>query len=120
MKIPTVARRRTQLFTALTDNQPVKGFRLNVAKPHAQAMLANMDGPTAAVPAPMQKLLILAKSKAVRCSHQAGYVYSQEPSAMIVATIAAAQPGERVLDLCAAPGAKTTQLASQLQGRGYL
>lgn len=53
-------------FTALTDNQPVKGFRLNIAKPHAEAMLAKY-GP-AAVPAPYAEAAYLAKSKAVRCS----------------------------------------------------
>ncbi|WP_288723595.1 RsmB/NOP family class I SAM-dependent RNA methyltransferase [uncultured Enterococcus sp.] len=105
-------------FTALTDNQPVKGFRLNVAKPHAQAMLAKY-GP-AAVPAPYAEAAYIGEVKGRSLLHQAGYVYSQEPSAMIVATIAAAQPGERVLDLCAAPGGKTTQLASQLQGKGLL
>ena len=50
--------------------------------------------------------------------HQAGYEYSQEPSAMIVGTVAAAKPGEKVLDLCAAPGGKSTQLAAQMRGKG--
>ena len=52
--------------------------------------------------------------------HQAGYEYSQEPSAMIVGTAAAAKPGEKVLDLCAAPGGKSTQLAAQMRGKGLL
>ncbi len=52
--------------------------------------------------------------------HQAGYEYSQEPSAMIVGTVAAAKPGEKVLDLCAAPGGKSTQLAAQMRGKGLL
>ncbi len=52
--------------------------------------------------------------------HQAGYEYSQEPSAMIVGTAAAAKPGEKVLDLCAAPGGKSTQLAAQMKGKGLL
>ncbi len=52
--------------------------------------------------------------------HEAGLYYIQEPSAMAVATLAEVQPGERVLDLCAAPGGKTTQLAASLQGKGLL
>ncbi|MFD1428716.1 RsmF rRNA methyltransferase first C-terminal domain-containing protein [Lacticaseibacillus mingshuiensis] len=52
--------------------------------------------------------------------HVSGYVYSQEPSAQFVAAVCAATPGQRVLDLCAAPGGKTTQLAGQLQGEGLL
>lgn len=52
--------------------------------------------------------------------HTTGVVYSQEPSAMLVGAIADAQPGERILDLCAAPGGKTTQLAAGLAGQGLL
>ena len=52
--------------------------------------------------------------------HEAGLYYIQEPSAMAVAVLADPQPGERVLDLCAAPGGKTTQLAGRMQGKGLL
>lgn len=52
--------------------------------------------------------------------HEAGVYYIQEPSAMAVAELADAKPGERILDLCAAPGGKTTQLAAAMQGKGLL
>lgn len=52
--------------------------------------------------------------------HDAGLYYLQEPSAMAPAELLSAQPEERVLDLCAAPGGKTTQLAAAMQGRGLL
>ena len=52
--------------------------------------------------------------------HEAGLYYIQEPSAMAVAPLAEAQPGERILDLCAAPGGKTTQLAMAMKGKGLL
>lgn len=52
--------------------------------------------------------------------HEAGLYYIQEPSAMAVGEIADPVPGERVLDLCAAPGGKTTHLASKLGGEGLL
>jgi NOL1/NOP2/sun family putative RNA methylase len=52
--------------------------------------------------------------------HAAGLYYLQEPSAMSVAEVAEAEPGETVLDLCAAPGGKTTQLAAALRGEGLL
>lgn len=52
--------------------------------------------------------------------HEAGAYYIQEPSAMSVAELLAPQPGERVLDLCAAPGGKTTQAAGMLGQKGLL
>lgn len=52
--------------------------------------------------------------------HEMGVYYIQEPSAMVTATLADVQPGERVLDLCAAPGGKSTQLAAAMQGKGLL
>ena len=52
--------------------------------------------------------------------HDAGVYYLQEPSAMAPARLLDAQPGEVVLDLCAAPGGKTTQLAAAMQGQGLL
>ena len=52
--------------------------------------------------------------------HEAGAYYLQEPSAMLPAAVLNPQPGERVLDLCAAPGGKTTQLALRMAGQGLL
>ena len=52
--------------------------------------------------------------------HEAGAYYLQEPSAMLPAAVLTPQPGERVLDLCAAPGGKTTQLALRMAGQGLL
>jgi NOL1/NOP2/sun family putative RNA methylase len=52
--------------------------------------------------------------------HAAGLYYIQEPSAMIAAELLDPQPGETVLDLAAAPGGKTTQIAARMQGQGLL
>lgn len=52
--------------------------------------------------------------------HEAGLYYIQEPSAMAVGEFVDPQPGEKVLDLCAAPGGKTTHLASKMNGEGLL
>src|SRR5689334_18798112 len=52
--------------------------------------------------------------------HRAGLYYMQDPSAMSPAELLAPQPGERVLDLAAAPGGKTTHLAALMQGEGLL
>ena len=52
--------------------------------------------------------------------HDAGVYYIQEASAMIPASLCPPKEGDLVLDLCAAPGGKSTQLAGYLRGTGLL
>ena len=52
--------------------------------------------------------------------HDAGVYYLQEASAMAPVQLLDPQPGERVCDLCAAPGGKSTQIAGRLKGEGFL
>lgn len=52
--------------------------------------------------------------------HEAGVYYIQEASAMAPAKYLEAVPGEKILDLCAAPGGKSTQIGAALQGEGLL
>lgn len=52
--------------------------------------------------------------------YYAGLYYVQEPSAMLPASRLPIEPGDRVLDLCAAPGGKATELGSRLRGTGLL
>ena len=52
--------------------------------------------------------------------HEAGVYYLQEASAMAPVALLDPQPGERVCDLCAAPGGKTTQIAGRMLGQGFL
>ncbi len=52
--------------------------------------------------------------------YYAGLYYLQEPSAMAPAAMLPVEPGDRVLDLCAAPGGKSTELGAKLKGKGLL
>ena len=52
--------------------------------------------------------------------HEAGVYYLQEASAMSAVALLDPQPGERICDLCAAPGGKSTQIAGRMQGQGFL
>lgn len=52
--------------------------------------------------------------------HEAGVYYLQEASAMSAVVLLDPQPGDRVCDLCAAPGGKSTQIAGRLLGKGFL
>ena len=52
--------------------------------------------------------------------HEAGVYYLQEASAMSAVALLEPRPGERICDLCAAPGGKTTQIAGRMAGEGFL
>ncbi|MBS4175580.1 RsmF rRNA methyltransferase first C-terminal domain-containing protein [Bacillus sp. FJAT-49736] len=52
--------------------------------------------------------------------HEAGLYYIQEPSAMAASELVDPKPGEKVLDLCAAPGGKTTHMAARMNQQGLL
>lgn len=52
--------------------------------------------------------------------HSAGLYYIQEPSAMAPGAFLEAEPGDKVLDLCAAPGGKATQIGASLRGAGVV
>lgn len=52
--------------------------------------------------------------------YHAGLFYIQEPSAMLPASVLPVKEGDTVLDMCAAPGGKSTELGVKLKGRGLL
>ncbi len=52
--------------------------------------------------------------------HQLGYMYIQEAASMIPPIVLDPKPGEKVLDMCAAPGSKTTQISQYMQNKGIL
>ncbi|HIH10631.1 TPA: RsmB/NOP family class I SAM-dependent RNA methyltransferase [Candidatus Woesearchaeota archaeon] len=52
--------------------------------------------------------------------HHLGKIYVQEAASMIPPLILNPQPGDVVLDMCAAPGSKTTQMAAMMQNQGLL
>lgn len=52
--------------------------------------------------------------------HALGYIYIQEPSSMIPPLVLDAQPNEVILDMCASPGSKTTQIAQMMNNTGLI
>ncbi|MFP4111815.1 MAG: NOL1/NOP2/sun family putative RNA methylase [Candidatus Woesearchaeota archaeon] len=52
--------------------------------------------------------------------HSLGYIYVQEAMSMVPPVVLEPKPGENILDLCAAPGSKTTQIAQYMENKGVL
>ncbi len=59
-------------------------------------------------------------SVSLTLEHWLGLFYVQQASTAVAAPLLGARPGERVLDLCSAPGGKTTHLADLMEDRGCL
>lgn len=98
-----------------------RGLRLNPLKPLSEEALRHTEGLGDAIPwAAEGRFLRLDSRAGAHPLHEAGGYYLQEPSAMLPAAVLNPQPGERVLDLCAAPGGKTTQMAGHMAGEGIL
>ena len=94
-----------------------RGIRLNPLKPCGTVPRGLLE----AVPwEPTGRQLDADSAAGAEPLHEAGAWYLQEPGAMLPAAVLDARPGERVLDLCAAPGGKATQSALRMAGRGLL
>lgn len=106
-------------FLAAYDQPHFRGVRINPLKCDRETIEAAMGTLT---PSPFSPLCFYTQTEKVGSLplHHAGAFYSQEPSASSAVTVLAPEPGEKVLDLCAAPGGKSTQIAACLMGEGLL
>lgn len=106
-------------FLSTYEEPYQRGIRLNPMKTVGDDFLP--DGILTPVPwEPTGYYLSLESKAGADILHEAGAWYLQEPSAMIPAAVLDAKPGEQVLDLCAAPGGKTTQNALRMAGQGTI
>lgn len=126
IKLPEgfVNRMRQQLgdelpaFLCALEEQPLRGIRLNPLKVTKEKEVYRESEP---IPWADDAWYLPADSKAgATIVHEAGAFYIQEPGAMIPAAVLDAKPGETILDLCAAPGGKSTQIGCAMRGKGLL
>lgn len=102
------------LFSAMNNEAQKKAFRVNTLKKN-QNVAYKLTETVPGIPNAYYGQVNSQDPEWV-----SGTVYSQDPAAMFPAVITGVHPGEKVLDLCAAPGGKSTALAEQLEGDGLL
>ncbi|MFZ5808535.1 MAG: RsmB/NOP family class I SAM-dependent RNA methyltransferase [Chloroflexota bacterium] len=110
-----------QAFLAAYQQEPLAGLRVNTLKVHAEEF--QRISPFHLQPVgwcPAGFIVSGGGRPGKHPYHAAGLYYLQEPSAMAVVELLDPQPGEKILDLAAAPGGKATHIAARLQQEGLL
>ena len=108
-------------FEACYEREKYRALRFNPLKGEVSAFLEQTPFSLTSVPWSKYGYYYDAESTPGKHPyHEAGVYYIQEPSAQIPAALLEAQPGERILDLCSAPGGKATQIAASMKGEGLL
>lgn len=111
---------KAAFLEAYHAGEPARGLRLRPGVA-LETVRDALPGTYEKVPWAEEAYYIDADSRAgAHPLHAAGAYYLQEPSAMAAVPRLKAAPGHRVLDLCAAPGGKSAQLAARLGGHGVL
>ena len=101
-------------------NEPAEpALRANTLRTTAPELAARLPVPSHAAAGLPEALVLEAPFDAHGAPEwREGLLMPQSRAAMTVARLLDPQPGERVLDLCAAPGGKTTHLAALMEDRG--
>ena len=104
-----------EAFLASCDRPRRRGLRVNTARTGAERFPAEAPFKLERIPWTENGFYYPETERPARHPfYAAGLYYLQEPSAMAPAALLPLRPGERVLDLCAAPGGKATELAARL------
>ena len=107
-------------FFASYSRPPEKGIRVNTLKTSIEHFRSITPFKLEPVPWEKNGFYVTDEKPGKTVLHAAGVYYVQEPSAMCAAPLLDVHGGERVLDLCSAPGGKGTQLAQTMAGNGII
>ena len=110
-----------EAYLASFEQKTRQGLRVNTAKIAPETFRQKADISLECVPWCENGFAFDEKQTVTKHPYYyAGLYYVQEPSAMIPASHLPVEPGDFVLDLCAAPGGKATELGAKLKGKGML
>jgi NOL1/NOP2/sun family putative RNA methylase len=110
-----------RFLEALTKGRRTYGLRVNTLKLSPEEFLRISPWPLRPIPWCPEGFYYPEEARpGPHPFFYAGLYYIQEPSAQAVGVLLDPRPGERVLDLAAAPGGKTTHLAARMRGEGLL
>ena len=109
-------------FLKCYNEEPYKGLRVNTLKCTGEKLLSLLDFPLKKTPFCDNGYYYPNEEKGLGKNplHHAGAFYIQEPSATSAVPMLGVEEGDFVLDMCSAPGGKSTQIASLLNGKGLL
>jgi 16S rRNA (cytosine967-C5)-methyltransferase len=105
-----------------TVNQPAESaIRANALLGPRSAVIERLPAPAREAAWPLEGIVVPGAFDAHASQlFREGWIMPQSRSSMLVSRVLAPRAGDRVLDLCAAPGAKTTHLAALMSGEGSL
>ena len=108
------------LYEASFDTDAVRAFRVNTEKISVEDFVAVADFPLERVPYVQTGFYLGQEKIGNHPFHHAGMLYVQDPGAMATAECLEIEPDWWILDLCAAPGGKSSQLRNKLGEKGVL
>lgn len=109
------------MYAQCLEKPAMRGFRINTLKTDEKHLFSSLDISHTESPFASNSYYTDVKAGiGYTPEYVSGALYMQEPSASSAVTVLNPKPGMKVLDMCAAPGSKSTQIAEKMNNEGFL